>query len=525
MKRPATLHQALLRSALTLACAASLSACAGAADEPLDEPLNENEPVASDEQALTCSPSPPINIERSLLVTNPAVLAEFPLHDVFDQLLAQEDTIGQGPLELYQRWWDSQNTKAGAVFPDAIHCDDQKTANNAPAINGYPIQCPRNEGISATTDPFDASPGNQFHVYPTAIVNRFDLAPTDGSHCGEYRIIYAKRPGPVGVIDRNLFILEMVLPNPKPACGLAGCRPVAEFWANLSTISDPAILAAKIKGFYFNGLPGFQPAIRAHNLGLPSNGKRLGQIRTNQFMLGLDEQIWQLREFQLNLACGPSGCRLFFEPVTVKNNFFGALANPSFNHPNTAPFQSDFIATGQVEALSPQDERKITMAISDQYNAGESTSSTASTRGTDNEYAVHLLAGGPLSPFFQGISARLASSGRADITPIDIANRATTQSCAGCHELSSGDPLGGLRGLLPFTWPSHSAPLEFVHVDEDSNLSKPLTHVFLPHRKQVLASFLAKCVTCGGQAAQTGAASKGFVPGTGAATIGGSFTH
>ena len=66
--------------------------------------------------------------------------------------------------------------------------------------------------------------------------------------------------------------------------------------------------------------------------------------------------------------------------------------------------------------------------------------------------------------------------------------RAETQSCAGCHQFSNNASLGG--GL---TWPSS---LGFVQVDERSNLSPALHNVFLPHRQQVLQSFVAGGV-CG----------------------------
>ena len=37
--------------------------------------------------------------------------------------------------------------------------------------------------------------------------------------------------------------------------GTRSCKPVAEFWASLSSISDPEQRAAKLEGFYFDGLP------------------------------------------------------------------------------------------------------------------------------------------------------------------------------------------------------------------------------------------------------------------------------
>jgi hypothetical protein len=522
MNRSSTLFQDVLRFALILACVTPLSACADA--DPRGEP--EGEPVASDEQAAgQCAPTPPIDPARSLLVTDPAVLAKFPLQTVLTKILTESGTTGQTALELYRRWWDSQNTSAGAAFPDAIHCDDKKTPSGQPAINGFPIQCPRNEGALATSNPFLDTPLNLHFMKVVAVVNRFDLAALDGSHCGEYRIIYAKRSGEAIAVDRNLVIFEAQLPNPKPACGLAGCRPVAEFWASLSAVNDPAARAAAIEDFYFNGLDGFDPVLLPENLGVPADGKRRGQIRTNQFMAGTNEPIWQLREFQLNLSCAAAGCRLFFEPVALKNNPFGPLFNVTSADPRRAAFQSAFL--DQVAPLAPQDVNSISMATADTYNAGQSNSQTASTQGLENDYSVHLLLGGLNNSFMQSINAKLSSMGRTDLNAVNIADRATTQSCGGCHELSSGDLLGGTKGGAPFTWPLHTKPFSFVHVDESSQASKPLAEVFLPHRKQILQSYLAStpCNGCGGEPAQITAASDGSIPGTGAATLGGSFTH
>ncbi len=114
--------------------------------------------------------------------------------------------------------------------------------------------------------------------------------PTDGSSCGQARIVVAKPPDAAG---RNLAIFEASIPNPEPGCGLSGCRKIAQFWANLSTVgSFPQRLDA-LERFYFTGLTAAQdgvtapPVLAAANLGLPdASGARRGQIRTNQFMNG-----------------------------------------------------------------------------------------------------------------------------------------------------------------------------------------------------------------------------------------------
>ena len=39
------------------------------------------------------------------------------------------------------------------------------------------------------------TPGAPDFFAPVALVNRFDLTPSDRSTCGEYRIVYAKHSG------------------------------------------------------------------------------------------------------------------------------------------------------------------------------------------------------------------------------------------------------------------------------------------------------------------------------------------
>jgi hypothetical protein len=467
----------------------------------------------ANDPSLTCTPPTDLDPARSFMVTDAAVLARFPLQAVLNQLISLSNVSSPNALGLYQRWWDSQNTSALSFFPDAIHCDDELDANGNPAINGFPIQCPRNEGLLALSNPFLDLPVNLAFMKPVAIVNRFDLTPTDGSHCGEYRIIYAKRSGELNPLDRNLIIIEAQIPNPNPSCGIAACLPIAEFWASLTSVNDVNARADALESFYFDGLAGFPPVIHPAHL---SDGA--GQIRTNQFMLGVNQQIWQLREFQLEKVCdGIAGaCRLRVKPVSVKANPFGPLFNTNFADARRAPFQAHFPSS--VAALAPQDVNAMAMSTPNAWNAGQSNS-----QGTENDYAVHLAAGGANNAFMQAILAQLASIGRTDLTAANIADRATAQSCGGCHELSSGDPLGGVQ------WPAHAAAGTFVHVSETSQLSVPLTQVFLPRREQVMLDYLNAygCEPCSSaNSAIQSAQSEPSGDGSGAVrTLGGSQTH
>ncbi len=225
-----------------------------------------------------------IDPRKSLMVTDQAVLTGFTLKAVMDQLVAQSGVSGLTSLALFRQWWDTQRRAPGLGL--GAHCDDQKV-NGVPSLNGFPHECPRPEGVQATTDPFvnPAAPGAYF---PIAVVNRFDLAPVTGAHCGEYRVIFARRSGLV-TGDRNFAIFEAVLANPRLDLGLEGCRPVLNFWSSLST-KTAAVRAALLRSFHFTGLPGFSPVVHIDNYG-NTRSRPTGQVRTNQFMGGARRHV------------------------------------------------------------------------------------------------------------------------------------------------------------------------------------------------------------------------------------------
>ncbi|WP_437659221.1 hypothetical protein [Sorangium sp. So ce1182] len=523
-----------IAAVMCAAASVSLGACGGA--DPVDDDVvaagEAQELTAESAEALTCPASvPTIDFRKSLFVTketDPNVMLEFTLSSVLQQLITSVGS-DQTPLSLYQRWWDTQNDDSHSFFgdPDTIHCDDVTDSNGVAQLNGFPYTCPRNEGVLAGTDPFN--PAGDHFMEPVALVNRFDLAPVDGSNCGEYRIVYAKKSS--SAIDRNFIIFEAKLPNPHPECGVAACLPVAEFWASLSTKTE-AQRSVALEGFYFNGLPGFAPVFQASNF---VDGA--GQIRTNQFMRNARDagQPWSLREFKLDVGTDflDNSVRLFVKPVTVKENPFRGLFSASFDpsDPRGAAFQSDFL--GALDGLVPlgDDENDISLSTlpnPDDYNSGESIAGP----GSENDYRPQLQGN---TAFIADIDTALApilvnrSLWPNAVTADDAADRATTQSCAGCHQLSNGDDLGGLH-----LWPTHSttAPNGFVHVDELGRISQPLQFTFLPHRAQVLTSFIEEksceeaCSPAAARAAFSSASADAPLEGEEQVrTLGGSSTH
>ncbi|WP_240359520.1 hypothetical protein [Pyxidicoccus trucidator] len=420
-----------------------------------------------------------LDIRRSLAVTEQDIVQNFTLKEVMDQLVAQGGVPGLTSLQLFRQLWDTQNPGPGLGLGG--HCNDQVDSNNQPVFNGYRYECRPGEGAQAQTDPFtDPNSGNAYMA--VGLFNRFDLAPVDGSECGEYRIVFAKRSGVTNGGNRNFIIFEAALPNPNPALGLEGCLPVARFWQGLSTNNDLASRAAALKKFYFQGLPGFSPVVHLNNYGADI-ARGTGQLRVNMFMGG----NWLLREFKLRKTCDPTSCtELKAVIVTDKVNPFGGLFSPSSTHPLTADFRA--FLPGQVAMLATPDINRFNYEVPDRFNGGQSLA-----QGSENNYNSQFGTGGTLKVAIQAELTRLGSP----LTPEQIVQRAKALSCAGCHELSNSANVG-----TPQTWPRS---LGFTHTSEFTEsgpdgirfrLSPALLTVFLPHRKSVNEEFLNRPHPC-----------------------------
>lgn len=411
---------------------------------------------------------------RSLVITDQAILSRFTFVDVMSQLVATSG-VPTTALDLFHQWWDTARpTPPGS---SGLFCDSPGVAG----LNGYPYACPRAEGLQATVDPFVNPATNPNAYVPIGLFNRFDLASTSGSDCGEYRIVFARRAGFTNPNDRNLVIFEATLINPTPEAGLEGCRPVADFWRGLSDEADVNVRGTQLREFYFQGLPGFMPVLHVENLG--SRASNTGQVRTNQFM----QPTWMLREFKVRRDCSAGPCTLGFIPVTVKTNPGGTLFNPSSTHPLATDFQNAAFLS-QVAGLAVNDINRFTLSVPDVFNSGQSNSQSP----MENHY-VNQFGTGP-SAFRAGIQGAL-NAASSPLAPEHVVARAMALSCAGCHRHSNGANLGG--GL---TWPPS---LGFTHISEQTDpgpdgprhrISPALVTTFLPHRQAVLETFLnASC--------------------------------
>jgi hypothetical protein len=424
-----------------------------------------------------------IDPRRTLVATEQPILERFPLSRVMNALAAQSQVAGLTGTALFQQLWDTQSPLPG-VF-GGPHCDDHvDPVTGTPQLNGYPYQCRPApfEGGEAACDPF--APASVCEYIPIGLFNRFDLAPADGAHCGEYRIVYARSSGIATTSERNLIIFEAYMPNPHPVQGLAGCRKIADFWADLSDEASESERADELEEFYFDGVAEIEPVVHYTHFG--DNALGAGQIRTNQFLQTLaTPRMWSLREFKLARTCVAATCSAMrFSPVTNKGNAWGGLFDPASTHPRAADFQAHFLT--QVGNLSPSASlTSFAFEVPEVFNSGLSQASGS----VDTNYSAYF--GTTPTPFRTAIENQLAL-GTSGLTSVDLVNRAQALSCAGCHRLSNNVSLGG--GL---TWPPS---LGFTHVTERETevvsgvtryrISDALVTAFLPHRKEVIEDYL-----------------------------------
>jgi hypothetical protein len=469
-------------------CALSLVGCVGQVDSSVDSLAASDAELAESDAALCDSHVASIDARRSLAVTEQPILERFSFERVMNRLVAQSRIPGLTATQLFQQWWDTQN--ASSNRSDGPHCDDVVDGELGTTINGFPYTC-RNtpeEGAQATCNPFK----DQACAYmPIGLFNRFDLAPKDGATCGEYRMVFAKKSGQTNGRDRNLVIFEAAMPNPEPRKGLEGCRPIVNFWAELSTVSSIKKRARMLEQFYFEGLSRSVPAaIDIRHYGANEHGA--GQVRTNQFVQDIPTtRIWSLREFKLDYQCKrvsrfKQSCSLEFVPVTDKNNPYGPLFAPESEKSSDAQveFQAEFVS--QVKSLAVDDPAAISMSTPDEYDSAQSQANASE----ESDLLVQFENGGRLA---EAIQTELDNLGLGTkLEPMDIIARAQTQTCAGCHHISNGTDLG--NGLI---WPASQG---FTHVSERDpevvngvtrfTISDALTGTFLPARKTLMEQFL-----------------------------------
>lgn len=387
-------------------------------------------------------PSPSTIAVRAFVITDPEIPPSFSLERVFTSL-------GSGQPVA---WLNTLIANQTAVAP-------------RPAVT------PLAGFIPTTENGFwrPAGADRWSHIRPIAIVNRFDLAPADYRNCGEYRLIFTRQAS-----DRaRLHIaIEMVLQNPHPRRGKAGCASVAAFWWELAGNMSNEARRDRLEKFFFEGLPSFPPALD------PQAFERFGRIRTSEIVDGRP----RFAQFELKRHCAPGQpCAPRLTRVPLDNMPDAGLFDGNDLGERAASFRRDFLR--QVASLSIPDVNRYFMSLDRAY----SVSDVGELIPTFN-YAVpfrraqHTVVG---RQFREQIAEELRKAG-SPLTPENIIDRAETQNCSGCHGKSG--PVGG--GVV---FPN--AFDEGVHIADESlansvRFSPALEEVFLPYRIDVLRQFL-----------------------------------
>jgi hypothetical protein len=405
----------------------------------------------------------PVSFNR-LIENSAQALQSLSLRSALGAALANAGSFSNADM-AYRAIIDSYASSFEGQDPTASHCDNFSSEFGGPGLNGYPLQCGRLERFQIN---------NLDTWFPTAAVNRLDLAAVDGSHCGQQRLVFANDEQ-IGN-GRMLMIIEAQIPNPNPACGVDACLPVAEFWASVDAEPSPTQRGNMlVNAFLGAGIgSGFGPFINANQLG--PNG---GQIRTNNF----NDSPWTLREFHFQPA--PFGLP---RPAPVGDSPNGQLWN-DFSGFSQGSFCRNAFASS-LAGLLTDNVSEMSFVVPEQCKDAES-------RNDFSQDYVSQLNGGS-GAFINQLNAQLIGTG---LSAQDIAARARfAGSCIGCHQESSGSVLG--RGVnAPFQF-------DFVHVSDRNQvpcddgigscfqLSDALRNEFLPHRQQVMSDFLATSPGC-----------------------------
>jgi len=335
-----------------------------------------------------------------------------------------------------------------------------------------------------------------------ALFNRLDLAPSDWSNCGEFRIVYEHVQG----TREAWLIFEAKLPNPLLRADGAGdplgCKPALDLWARLPGL-EPAQRAEELARFYYEGEGGLAAVVRHANYATGS-----GQVRTNHIGLGGGDP-WQLREFRAdNDAEGES----VFSVDTVKGNALAEFYSNQIS--NIAPpslglflnMQNEYLrgfvdlGTGIVdengngipdrleELLAPElDASGATpviggfgLSVDNQFNEFVSMSNASDNPSSSPHLA--LAPGGQLQVQIDDALGQDVET--ADRITVDhVLNRIDSQTCGGCHKTTSHQEIA--PGVL---WPADHA---FVHA-RITGLSEALVERFLPGRQEGFVDAVAR---------------------------------
>jgi hypothetical protein len=423
-----------------------------------------------------------LSVTRSFEVTDKAIVASFTLTRVLTQMIERSGVKGVTADQLIRQMFDTQNPRAGSFDPEGPHCDDTFT-NGVPSFNGFPRRCPAPEGKLAAVQNL----AGQF--FTLGVMNRFDQAPPDGSNCGQYRMVFAHKDSETSAstLVRRHLIFEAILPNPNPALGLVACRPVAQFWANLSAVDSMDERRAQLDKFFFQGLDGFVPVVDAPNFAEP------GGIRTLQQSADASTNL-SVRFYQFRIAkqCGSAGCTLRFTPDVLENMPFGLLFDGANTSAQARALRAEFVR--HVQTLAIEDLNLMSMKLPRDYLMAESDP----LGNGAVMFFEQAFNNGKTTPdgiaFQASIQSELDRAG-SKLTPNNVMTRAEELNCSGCHGFNGAVPFGGNVKLV-IGFQGNQMISEDIFADGEAGPSTRygidpiIEKQFIPHRMQILTDFL-----------------------------------
>ena len=274
-------------------------------------------------------------------------------------------------------------------------------------------------------------------------------------------------------------ILEPVMRNPNPSAGIAGCRAIALFWANLSKIDSVSERRAKLEQFYFDGIPGAPPVLDPDHFGLIGGGIRTTEIAK----AGAAPRMYQ---FHLDKVCSGGDCTLRMTPDVLPNMPFGELFDATNTSAQAVAFRNAFVE--QVPNLAVKNANEYFMDIPREYLMAESD---PLDDVKEFDYRTPFNTSKALAPDFKArVQAKLTAAG-STMTPEQLVLRAETQTCVGCHFLSG--PVGdGVTFPHPIDDTQHITEdtLEPGEGGQRYLISTALRDTFVPHRMQILLDFI-----------------------------------
>lgn len=415
-----------------------------------------------------------VDQDRSLIIHDVATLQSggnpFSLRKTLNKLTESRENVTG--IDLFKEIWITQQPQNGNPVGS---CEE--------TFNGFSHECRPAEAAQAFG--LDGrTPDDYLDKYKTlALVNRFDLADEELKSCGEYRAIYGFHGF---TFETSLIIFEARLQNPTPG-DIEGCRELQNTWAALTLEEDPDKRALILENMFYNGIRDvYPPVFQTQNYAITEGtGEISGQIRTNMFMNNsIADVSWLLKEFKFETAFDT------IHQVPVSNTPFAGLMDESRTDQVAIDFRKNFL--DNISSLLHPDQSKF------ELNMDFPSSNNSQSHGTgedqiENQYGEFLDFDGEYADQLRDRIAELGS----DLSLTQVLNRATSQTCGGCHVpesfgLLDENAIGPNQSSFPtFDRIEHKTHVKTTALNGVFALS-PALQFFLIDRKANLEAFLSQ---------------------------------